>query len=75
MRVFGKDCKKEILRRAKSLSSRRFNNVFIAPDLAKKKQEDKDLREHVILFREEVKDQEIRIKGRKVVKTSSENKM
>ena len=36
-------------------------------DLTKKQQEhDKDLREHVKLFREEYKDQEIKIKGEKL---------
>ena len=63
--------KKEILQRAKSQSSGKFNKVFIAPDLKKKQQEhDRDLREHVKLFREEYKDQEIKmkIKGGKVVK-------
>ena len=67
--LVGKESKKEILQRVKSLSSGKFNRVFIAPDLTKKQQEhDKNLREHVKLFREEYKDQEIKIKGGKVVK-------
>ena len=72
------ESKKEILQRATSLSSGKFNMVFIAPDLTKKLQEhDTDLREHVKLFREEYKDQEIKIKikGEKVVKTSRENRI
>ena len=71
MKLVGIESKKEILQRAKSLSSGKFNKVFIAPDLTKIQQEhDKDLREHVKLFREEYKDQEIKIKikGGKVVK-------
>ena len=53
------------------MSSGKFNRVFITPDLTKKQQEhDKYLREHVKLFREEYKDQEIKIKikGGKLVK-------
>ena len=57
------------------MSSGKFNRVFIAPDLTKKQQEhDKDLREHVKLFRVCIKslykDQEIKIKikGGKVLK-------
>ena len=58
MKLVGIESKKEILQRAKSLSSGKFNKVCIAPDLTKKQQEhDKDLREHVKLFREENKDQ------------------
>ena len=53
MKLVGIESKKEILQRAKSLSSGKFNRVFIAPDLTKKQQKhDKDLREHVKLFRE-----------------------
>ena len=69
VKLVGIESKKEILQRAKSLSSGKFNRVYIAPDLTKKQQEhDKDLREHVKLFREEYKDQEIKIKikGRKL---------
>ena len=71
VKLIGIEYKKEILQRAKSLSSCKFNIVFIAPDLTKKPQEhDKDLREHVKLVREEYIDQEIKIKikGGKVVK-------
>ena len=69
MKLVSIESKKEILQRAKSLSSGKLNRVFIAPDQTKKQQEhDKDLREHVKLFREEYKDQEIKIKGGKVVK-------
>ena len=51
VKLVGIESKKEIL-----LSSGKFNKVFIAPDLIKKQQEhDKDLREHVKLFREEYK--------------------
>ena len=61
------------------MSSGKFNKVFIAPDLIKKQQEhDKYLREHVELFREEYKDQEIKIKikgGKVVKKTSKENRI
>ena len=63
MKLVGIESKKKILQRAKSLSSGKFTKVFIARDLTKKQQEhDKDLREHVKLFREEYKDQEIKIK-------------
>ena len=65
------ESKKKILQRAKSLISDKCNKVFIAPDITKKQQEhDKDRREHVKLFREEYKDQEIEIKIKwgKVVK-------
>ena len=52
VKLVGIESKKDILQRAKSLSSGKFNRVFIAPDLTKKQQEhDKDLREHVKLFR------------------------
>ena len=67
----GIESKKEILQRAKSLRSGKFNRIFIASDLTKKQKEhDKNLREHVKLFREENKYQEIKIKikGEKVVK-------
>ena len=62
MKLVGLESKQEILQRAKSLSSGKFNRVFIAPDLTKKQQEHTDLREHAKLFREEYKDQEIKIK-------------
>ena len=63
MKLVSIKSKKKMLQRAKSLSLGKFNMVFIAPDLTKKHQEyDKDLREHVKLFREEYKDQEIKIK-------------
>ena len=69
VKLVGIESKKEILQIAKSLSSGKFNKVFIVPDLKKNQQEhDKDLREHVKLFREEYKDQEIKIKEGKVVK-------
>ena len=71
VKLVGTESKKEILQKANSLSSGIFNKVFIAPDLTKKQQEhDKDLREHVKLFREEYNDQEIKIKlkGGNVVK-------
>ena len=63
MKLVGRKSENEILQRGKSLSSGKFNRVYIAPDIRKKQQEhDKDLREHVKLFREEYKDQEIKIK-------------
>ena len=69
VKLIGIESKKEILQRAKSLNLGKFNKIFIAPDLTKKYQEhDKDLRKHVKLFREEYKDQEIKIKEGKVVK-------
>ena len=71
VKLVGIESKKKILQRAKSLSSGKFNKIFIAPDLTKKQQKhNKDLREHVKLFREEYQDQEIKIKikGGKVVK-------
>ena len=71
VKLVGIESNKQILQRAKSLSSGKFNRVFIAPDLTKKQQEhDKDLREHIKLLREEYKDQEIKIKikGGKIVK-------
>ena len=62
-KLLGIESKKKILQRSKSQSSGKFNKVFIAPDLTEKQQEhDKDLREHVQLFRDEYKDQEIKIK-------------
>ena len=46
MKLIGIESKREILQRAKSLNSGKFNKVFIAPDLTKNQQEhDKDLRE------------------------------
>ena len=77
VKFVGVASKKEILQRVKSLSSGKFNKVFIAPDLTKKQQEhDKDLRKHVKLFREEYKDQEIKIKikGWKVAKKNEQGK-
>ena len=46
VKVVGSDSKREILQRAKMMSSGTFERIFIAPDLTKKQQEeDTDLRE------------------------------
>ena len=68
--------KKKILQRAKSLSTGIFNRIFIAPGLKEKQQEhDMYLREHVILFKDEYKDQEIKIREGKVVRNEQGNRI